>query len=59
MPEVEHGYTVCRNGKVVALVHSHPSGSHSLSVQDIKAARQHNVRICVKARGKTKCYKLK
>jgi proteasome lid subunit RPN8/RPN11 len=58
MPK-EYGHTVCQGGKVVALVHSHPSGSLTLSTQDIQTASTHKVVVCIQAWGRTKCFKFK
>lgn len=46
--------------KLAGVHHHHPGGSLSLSEQDRAAARKHNLEhICIKAAGKTKCYKFK
>ena len=54
----EVGSAICHGGKVVGVIHSHPSGSIKLSSQDIKTAREKNLsHVCVVARGETKCYR--
>jgi len=56
----EVGSSICRGGKVVGVVHSHPSGSIKLSSQDKKTAREKGLtHVCVVARGQTKCYRFK
>ena len=61
MSDKEQGYSVCHGGKIVALVHNHPSGNINPSAKDMETARQHHVAICVSvSRGgqiETRCYK--
>ncbi len=49
----------CPGGTVPhALVHTHPSGNITLSSQDKRAARQHNIpHICVRTT-RVKCYRV-
>jgi len=54
----EVGSAICHGGKIVGVVHTHPSGSIKLSSQDIKTAREKSLtHVCVTARGHTKCYR--
>ena len=39
-----------------ALYHTHPGGSLQPSSQDMQAARQHNLPVCVRAGKRIKCY---
>lgn len=51
---------LCREGKPIGVHHNHPGGSLHLSEQDKKTAKTKKLKIvCVKARGKTKCYKFR
>ena len=46
--------------KLAGVHHHHPGGSLSLSDQDRAAAKKHSLaNICIKAGGKTKCYRFK
>lgn len=38
------------------LFHTHPGGSLQPSVQDMQAAHQHNLPVCIRVRSKVKCY---
>jgi len=40
-----------------AIFHTHPSGSLQPSAQDMKAAQQHNLPICIRGGKKIKCYR--
>ncbi len=43
--------------RLVAVFHTHPDGSPLPSATDMKTGRKHRIPyICVKARGKTRCY---
>jgi proteasome lid subunit RPN8/RPN11 len=53
----EKGYSVCSGGKVIALVHNHPSGNIAASKKDMETAKTHNVKVCVIAGDRVKCYK--
>jgi len=61
MGDTEQGYSVCHGGKVVALVHNHPSGNISPSERDMKTAAQHKLTVCVQVTKNgethTKCYR--
>jgi len=57
MSETEKGYSVCHGGKVVALVHNHPSQNISPSKQDMATAAKHGVTICVVTDAGIKCYR--
>ena len=52
---------VCpRGSKVIGVHHSHPGGSLQLSQLDIRTAHEKRLKyVCVKAQGKTKCYRFK
>lgn len=46
------------NLQVIGVHHSHPGGSLQLSRQDIRTAKDKNLSfVCVKAKGKVRCYK--
>ena len=62
--ETEAGYSVCQGGKIVALVHNHPSQNINPSKKDMETAKQHNVKVCVSIKSPdgeqvTKCYRPK
>ena len=57
MSEIEHGYSVCQNGKIVALVHNHPSQNINPSKQDMETAAKHNIKVCVVTDAGIKCYR--
>jgi proteasome lid subunit RPN8/RPN11 len=61
MNDKEKGYSVCHDGKIVALVHNHPSGNINPSVKDMETARKHDVAICVTVhhggQSQTRCYR--
>lgn len=40
-----------------AIFHTHPSGSLRPSAQDLKAARRHNLPVCIRAGRKVRCYR--
>jgi hypothetical protein len=48
--------TQCTRGKAVALYHTH-NISPEPSEQDLKIAKQFNIKVCVDFQGKVKCYK--
>ncbi len=49
-----------KGSRVVGVHHTHPGGSLSLSEQDKKTAHDKKLSlVCVKARGKTKCYRFR
>jgi proteasome lid subunit RPN8/RPN11 len=57
----ESGYSVCSNGKIIALVHGHPSGNINPSQKDMETAEKHHVTVCVQTHHggetQTKCYR--
>ena len=61
MSDNEQGYSVCKNGKITALVHNHPTGNISPSKQDMQTAEKHHVAVCVQVtkngQTETKCYR--
>lgn len=61
MSDNEAGYSVCKDGKIVALVHSHPSGSINPSKLDMETAEKHHIAMCVQVtrngQTETRCYR--
>ena len=58
MKNAEEGSVICRGGKVVGVVHTHPGGNIDLSEQDKKTAREKNLtHVCVTTKERTKCYR--
>lgn len=58
----EVGSAICRGGKVIGVVHTHPSGSPKLSPRDIQTAREKGLsHVCVivnrSGKQEAKCYK--
>ena len=63
MSDKEQGFSVCQGGKVIGLVHNHPSGNISPSKQDMQTAEKHKVVVCVQTHHdgntETRCYRPK
>ena len=46
--------------KLIGLHHLHPGGSLSLSALDKRTAKEHRLEVmCVKGRGRTRCYRFR